>query len=172
MSWITAWVELPDGIDPDWSAAFAALDSLTDEECEAIVMEALQLEAEDLADAPPSYYRDKLRDSVVTSRAAWNGTAGACATLKTSTGQVLVVWQVIDDVEEEDPEEICAAVSLFSDSRLHEAAGFGSMSDHVVAGVRAADAQFIRRSCEKFKFENNESVLALADDIEEGKDRP
>jgi hypothetical protein len=171
MSWITAWVELPEGIDPDWSAAFAALESLTDEECQAIVMEALQLEVDDFSDAPPSYYRDKLRDAVVTSRAAWNGTVGSCATLQTSTGKVLVVWQRILDGEE-DPEEICAAISLFSDSRLHEAAGFGSMSDHVVAEARAADARFIRRSCEKFKFENEEQVLALADDIEEGKEKP
>ena len=174
MSLLTSWLEIPNGIDPDWTAAFAALDTMSDEDCEVIVMEALQLEVEDLADAGPAYFRDKLRNSVLFTREAWEGGCPTVAILETTTGKILLVCQPISEDGDiaEDPEDPCTSLNLFLDSGLHETAGFGSMSDHVVATSRMAAAQFIRSSCEKFQFTDNEQVLALAGDVEAGKEKP
>lgn len=160
------WVEIPTGIEPDWSAAFAALDAMSDQECQDAVLASMG-DIYDRADSP--VFRDTLRASILTAKEGWAGDSPAMAVLDTSTGRLLISASDQQHVDESDDLD---ALAMFHHTGLAEAAGFGSMRDHVVAAVRQDVGRFIRLACKKYKYCDNEQVETLATDIEEGKVKP
>jgi len=160
------WVEIPSGIEPDWSAAFAALDAMSDQECQEAVLSSIGYT---LDEEESPVFRDTLRVSILTAKEGWAGDSPSMVVLDTSTGRILISASDQQHVDESDHQD---ALAMFHMTGLAEAAGFGSMRDHVVAVVRQDVGRFIRLACKKYKYASNEEVETLASDIEEGKLKP